>query len=57
MNKNNNDFNSRFLEVILYKIYTIFLSKFYRKTISRGPPIRASRTPRGPRTTVWETLG
>src|SRR6218665_44714 len=37
MNKNNNDLNSRFLEVILYKIYTIFLSKFYRKTISRGP--------------------
>jgi len=42
----------------LYKqIYKFVLSKFYKKTkISRGPPVRASRTPRGPRTTVWETL-
>src|SRR6218665_2130296 len=45
-------FKSRFSEVS--KIYTFFLSKFYKKKIiSRGPPVRASRTPR---TTVWETL-
>src|SRR6218665_4048382 len=45
-------FKSIFSEVS--KIYTFFLSKFYKKKIiSRGPPVRASRTPR---TTVWETL-
>jgi len=43
--------------VTVYKIYTFVLSKFYKKTIiSRGLPVRVSRTPRGPRTTVWETL-
>src|SRR6218665_2010186 len=35
----------------------ISYSKFYKKTIiSRGPPVRASRNPRGPRTPVWEPL-
>ena len=44
----------------VYKNVHIFLSNFYKKTIISpffcGPPVRASRTPRGPRTTVWETL-
>src|SRR6218665_2172103 len=32
-------------------MYTFLLSKFYKKTIiSHGPRVRASRTPRGPRT-------
>ena len=48
INKNNNKFKSRFLEVTVYKHLHIFLSKFYKKTIiSRGTPVRASRTPRG----------
>src|SRR6218665_2496718 len=39
------------------KMYTFFLSKFYKKPIiPRGPPVRASRNPKGPRTPVWETL-
>jgi len=34
----------------------MFFSKFYKKiAIFRGPSVRASRTSRGPRTTVWET--
>jgi len=40
----------------IQKLTNLFY-EFYKKTvISRGPPVRASRTPRGPRTTVWETL-
>jgi len=46
--------------VTVYNNLQIVFSKFYKKTIispfSRGPPVRASRTPRVPRTTVWETL-
>ena len=35
-----------FLEVTAYKNLHICFSKFYKKTIiSRGPPVRASRTP------------
>jgi len=56
--KNNNDFKSRFLEVTAAytEIYTCFLYFLQETIVSRGPPVRASWTPRGPRTTVWETL-
>src|SRR6218665_3073314 len=38
-------------------MYNLILTKSYKKAIiSRGTPVRASRTPRGPRNTVWETL-
>jgi len=38
INKNNNDFKSRYLEVTVYKQLHILFSKFYKKTIiSRGP--------------------
>jgi len=54
INKNNNDFKSRFLEVTVYNNLHILSPNYTR--ISHGPPASVSRTPRGPRTTVWETL-